>query len=157
MCLCETCKGAKAKPGTKPAKCNSCQGKGFLNYRQGAFMIRMPCESCEGQGTVLKTPCTACAGQGLRRSAATETITIPRGAESGILLKFGGKGDLGGEGHPGDLVVKVNVLRHPKFRRERNDVHSSETISIAQVTVGRLRRCSAPRSSSTPSTTPRGR
>lgn len=45
-CVCVVCNGTKAKPGTSPQKCNACQGKGNVNYRQGGFVIRMPCNSC---------------------------------------------------------------------------------------------------------------
>lgn len=38
---CGTCDGTKIKPGTKPKKCNACQGKGNINYRQGGFMVQM--------------------------------------------------------------------------------------------------------------------
>lgn len=52
--ICSSCQGSKAKPGTKPKKCNACQGKGAIDYRQGGFMFKMACGSCDGEGTVIK-------------------------------------------------------------------------------------------------------
>jgi molecular chaperone DnaJ len=66
-CICSTCNGTKAKPGTQPHKCNSCQGKGHVNYRQGGLLIKMPCNACEGAGTVIKQFCTSCKGIGFQR------------------------------------------------------------------------------------------
>lgn len=66
-CMCSTCNGSRAKPGTSPQKCNTCQGKGSVNYRQGGFVIRMPCNACDGAGTTIKHLCTSCKGTGLQR------------------------------------------------------------------------------------------
>ena len=34
---CNICSGKKCKPGTKPSKCTTCKGSGFVNFRQGAM------------------------------------------------------------------------------------------------------------------------
>lgn len=65
--VCAGCQGSKAKPGTKPKKCNSCHGKGSTDYRQGGFMFKMVCGTCNGQGNVIKDFCTRCKGQGIEQ------------------------------------------------------------------------------------------
>ena len=65
--ICTGCAGSRAKPGTKPKKCNSCHGKGSTDYRQGGFMFKMVCGTCDGQGHVIKDFCTRCKGQGIEQ------------------------------------------------------------------------------------------
>ena len=63
--VCGTCKGSKAKPGTKPQKCSTCQGTGFMTFRQGMMMLRTTCTSCNGEGVKITSPCETCKGVGI--------------------------------------------------------------------------------------------
>lgn len=56
---------------------------------------------------------------------------IPRGIHDGATLKFKGKGNMNG-----DLNVKVNVRRHPEFRREGIDSLIERQISIVDAVLG---------------------
>ena len=76
---CNTCKGSKAKPGTSPINCNSCNGTGFKTVKQGMMVMQTLCEGCQGQGTKIKDLCPSCKGNGTQQSKAYETITIPKG------------------------------------------------------------------------------
>jgi molecular chaperone DnaJ len=63
-CQCSTCKGSKAKPGTKPQKCHVCQGSGFMTFQQGMMILRTECQNCNGIGTTISSPCGTCSGNG---------------------------------------------------------------------------------------------
>ena len=63
--MCSNCKGSKSKPGTKPQKCGTCQGSGFMTFRQGMMAIRTACNSCLGEGKKITHPCGTCHGTGI--------------------------------------------------------------------------------------------
>lgn len=77
------------------------------------------CESCGGEGKKIKQFCTSCKGMGTQQTKAYETITIPRGIQNNTNIKLKGRGNNGS-----DLIIKISVRPHPKFRREGNNVYS---------------------------------
>src|SRR5262249_6397282 len=51
-------------------------------------------------------------------------VNIPAGVRDRQILRLRGKGGAGiGGGPPGDALVEVEVLPHPVFRREGDDIH----------------------------------
>lgn len=51
------------------------------------------------------------------------TVKVPPGISEGKTLRLADKGEPGSEGgRPGDLLVKVSVDPHPRFRREGDDL-----------------------------------
>lgn len=116
-CACPTCLGKKYKPGSQPIKCTICNGKGTTQFKQGAYAFDMACNSCGGSGNVIKDPCTTCRGQGVTNQLVTETISIPRGIESGMSLRVASKGGASSRGPSGDLIIKITVKKSPDFRR----------------------------------------
>jgi molecular chaperone DnaJ len=112
---CNTCQGTKVRPGSQPQTCPTCQGKKTTQLKQGTYAFNMACNTCQGQGTVIKDSCTACRGQGIVNQIVTESVSIPRGVDSGTTIKIPEKGnasDIPG-GRSGDLLLKVNVKKHP--------------------------------------------
>ena len=133
--VCYSCNGSKAKPGTKPKKCNSCHGKGSADYRQGAFAFKMACGACEGTGTVIRDFCPRCKGQGIEQRESTHKMTIPKGVATGTILRSAGRGSCNEEKEHGDLLVKVTVKPSPRFRRDGSDVISTLNVSLADVRI----------------------
>lgn len=65
------------------------------------------------------------------------TIKIPPGVETGQQIRFRGMGDATIEGlAPGDLIVHIGVLRHPKFERSGADLIYNQTISVWDALLG---------------------
>jgi hypothetical protein len=64
MMRCETCSGSGARPGTQPETCARCGGSGQTIYQQGLFRISRPCDTCRGEGRVVRDPCKSCRGSG---------------------------------------------------------------------------------------------
>jgi molecular chaperone DnaJ len=62
--VCGTCKGTKAKPGTSPSVCGACGGQGFVTIKQGPFVVQQVCGACDGEGTIIRHPCLTCRGRG---------------------------------------------------------------------------------------------
>jgi len=64
-------------------------------------------------------------------------ISIPPGIETGQQIRYEGMGDNSiSDLRPGDLIVNVNVLPHPKFYREGSNIIHEKHISIWDAITG---------------------
>jgi len=64
-------------------------------------------------------------------------VKIPAGISSGKKLRLPGKGLSGYNGGPaGDLYLNINVLPHPIFARDGNDLYIEKTIKFTQAALG---------------------
>ncbi|MEX0928888.1 MAG: DnaJ C-terminal domain-containing protein, partial [Balneolales bacterium] len=64
-------------------------------------------------------------------------VKVPPGIESGKRLKLTGKGEASpSNGKPGDLYIKLNVLPHPNFRREGDNLHTELPIDLYTAVLG---------------------
>ena len=134
---CTTCKGTGAKPGTQPATCTGCAGRGQVRYSQGFFAVARTCPQCGGAGKVIKDPCVTCNGAGRLREEKKITVKIPAGVDDGSRLRVPAEGEAGYNGGPsGDLYVFITVKEHPKFSRRDYDIHSDQPISVTQAALG---------------------
>jgi curved DNA-binding protein len=75
----------------------------------------------------------------LRRDGKAEKISvkIPPGIDTGKKLRIAGKGEQGAGGGPaGNLFVRVNVQKHPLFRREGDDISVDREITFSEAALG---------------------
>lgn len=64
-------------------------------------------------------------------------VKIPAGISTGKKLRLSGKGNPGMQGGPpGDLYLNINVLSHPIFARDGNDIHIEKSIPFTQAVLG---------------------
>ena len=138
---CSTCNGTGAKPGTSPETCPKCGGKGQVVYTSQSFFGTVQnvqtCPNCGGSGTVIKEKCTSCSGTGFTSSRKKIQVSIPAGIDNGQSVRIREKGEPGANGGPrGDLLVEVNVSRHPIFQRQDMHIFSTVPISFAQAALG---------------------
>ena len=138
---CTTCGGTGAKPGTSPETCPKCGGKGQVVYTSQSFFGTVQnvqtCPNCGGSGKVIKEKCTSCSGTGYTSSKKKIEVTIPAGIDNGQSVRIREKGEQGTNGGPrGDLLVEVNVSRHPIFQRQDMHIFSTVPISFAQAALG---------------------
>ncbi len=138
---CTTCNGTGAKPGTSPATCPKCGGKGQVVYTSQSFFGTVQnvqtCPDCHGTGKIIKEKCSDCAGTGYVTSKKTIQVSIPAGIDNGQSIRIRGKGEPGTNGGPrGDLLVEVTVSRHPVFGRQDMHIFSTAPISFAQAALG---------------------
>lgn len=62
---------------------------------------------------------------------------IPPGINSGKKLRLAGKGAPGmGGAPPGDLYLNINILPHPIFARDGNDIYVEKSINFSQAVLG---------------------
>jgi molecular chaperone DnaJ len=134
---CETCKGSGAAPGTKPATCPQCQGRGQLRYQQGFFTVARTCGQCRGSGSIISKPCTECKGSGRIPKERKITVRIPAGIATGQRLRLSGEGEAGPSGGPaGDLYVVIHVQDHPFFQRDGNDLFCEIPLNYPTLALG---------------------
>ena len=112
---CTTCHGTGAKPGTSPETCSK----------------------CNGTGKIIRDKCTACHGTGYTSSRKRIQVNIPAGIDDGQSIRIREKGEPGVNGGPrGDLIVEVQVTRHPIFQRQDMNIFSTAPITFAQAALG---------------------
>lgn len=61
---------------------------------------------------------------------------IEIGADDGHEQKFVGEGEPHIEGEPGDLILKLKVVKHKVFERRGADLYTNVTISLQQALIG---------------------
>lgn len=138
---CQTCHGTGAKPGTSPETCPKCGGKGQVVYTQQSLfgMVRnvQTCPDCNGTGKIVRDKCSDCRGTGYITNRKKIAVTIPAGIDNGQSIRIREKGEPGVNGGPrGDLLVEVQVSRHPIFQRQDMNIFSTAPISFAQAALG---------------------
>lgn len=138
---CQKCNGTGAKPGTSPQTCPKCGGRGQVVYTSQSFFGTVQnvqtCPDCHGSGKIIREKCSDCGGTGYVASKKKIKVTIPAGIDNGQSVRIRDKGEPGTNGGPrGDLLVEVNVSRHPIFQRQDMHIFSTVPISFAQAALG---------------------
>lgn len=138
---CTKCNGTGAKPGTSPETCSKCGGKGQVVYTSQSFFGTVQnvqtCPDCHGTGKIIKDKCPDCRGTGYIANRKKIKVSVPAGIDNGQSIRIRDKGEPGTNGGPrGDLLVEVNVGRHPIFQRQDMNIYSTAPITYAQAALG---------------------
>jgi len=134
---CSACHGSGAAPGTQPAMCANCGGRGDVAVNQGFFQMSQTCPRCHGTGRVVETPCPTCGGSGAERRTRSLQVRIHPGVKDGARIRLSGKGEPGGAGMPaGDLFVRVHVAAHPVFGRKGDDLTVELPVTYPEAALG---------------------
>jgi molecular chaperone DnaJ len=135
---CPTCSGTGSEPGTFPAMCSRCNGRGVLRQVNqslfGQFVQEVACPDCRGEGQIIHNPCSSCRGTGTNRTSRKLNVKIPAGVEEATKLRLAGEGEAGYRGgSTGDLLIGVSVARHNHF--QRNGAHLLTTLFVSYPTL----------------------
>ena len=138
---CPTCHGSGAKPGTKVDTCPTCQGTGqervVSSTPFGRIQNVRTCSRCRGTGKIITEPCDKCHGRGKLRVSKRHTVKVPAGVDNGQVLNIRGEGEPGEHGGaPGNLLIVVNVKRHPLFKRRDDDLYIDMPLTFTQAALG---------------------
>ena len=138
---CTTFHGTGAKPGTSTETCPKCGGKGQIVYTQqslfGTVRNVQTCPDCNGSGKIVKEKCADCHGSGYITNRKKIAVTIPAGIDNGQSIRIREKGEPGVNGGPrGDLLVEIQVERHPIFQRQDMNIYSTAPVTFAQAALG---------------------
>ncbi len=132
---CNTCKGTGAKNG-KLTTCGQCGGKGQVYVRQGFMTFSQTCPVCHGEGMSAKEKCSDCHGDGFTQEKESVKIKVPAGIDSENRLRVSGKGNVGKNGHRGDLYVTFQVQADEHFIRNGNDIYLEVPVFFTQAALG---------------------
>ena len=134
---CRRCRGTGAEPGTSPRVCPSCSGSGGIKVQEGFFDRTETCPKCRGSGRIVGTQCRECSGEGTETVDVALTVEVPGGVTTGTRLRLAREGQPGEDGRPsGDLFVVIEVLAHPFFVREENDILVEVPVRMTEAALG---------------------
>ncbi|KAL5791915.1 hypothetical protein ACOSP7_000509 [Xanthoceras sorbifolium] len=80
--------------------------------------------------------CEECQNVKFEREGYFITVDIEKGMQDGQEVVFYEDGEPIIDGEPGDLKFRIRTAPHDVFRRERNDLHTTVTITLVQALVG---------------------
>ena len=87
------------------------------------------CSTCGGRGKVTGKKCGTCNGKRQALAPTALEVEIPAGVADQFTLRIENQGCEGRNGAPpGDLLLKINTLPHPRFKRVRNDIFAKIAI-----------------------------
>ena len=137
---CDNCKGTGASPGTSMRTCSVCNGHGQVRTSRSSgfstFVTVQPCSTCRGQGKIIERPCSKCKGTGKQKGVRHFSFEIPPGVESGE-YHIRGEGETVPNGISGDLIVRISVKPHDKFKRDGADIFYDANISMIDASLGK--------------------
>jgi DnaJ-class molecular chaperone len=138
--LCKACKGSGAKGG-QTTTCPHCGGKGQVMSLQSlgpGFNIQMqtPCTHCQGKGKIAKHVCPICQGSRLQMEEKSLELVIERGMRDGQEINFPRASEQAPDTVPGDVIVTLRTQPHSRFKRQGNDLHMEQTITLREALLG---------------------
>jgi len=133
---CESCNGNGVAAGSSKAVCATCRGSGTVRAGLGGFIsFAQTCPNCGGEGKVIKNPCRRCSGQGRIKGNKKLKVSIPKGVDTGSILRLKSEGNFAGNGR-GDVYVYVSVRPHPIFVRDRDNIHCKTEVGVLRAVLG---------------------
>ena len=139
---CKACGGSGTRSG-KSGVCPYCKGTGQIRNVQSRGGTRVitaaVCPQCKGTGRATYDLCKACGGAGTVSKRTKIELKIKKGVATGYEITVPRAGRppesrLGGES--GTLYVVLNVLPHPIFERQGDDLYMKTPISFTQAALG---------------------
>jgi len=136
---CPDCNGSGCFPGSSKTKCSDCDGQGQVrisrNMGFSTFVTVQPCRKCSGQGMMIEKPCKKCK---IGKVKGTKHISfeLPAGIDNGDYV-ISGEGESISNGADGDLIIRVNVQPHPKFKRDGRDIFYDTQLSMTDASLGK--------------------
>ena len=133
---CNDCTGSGAKPGSSPITCSQCNGIGQVRMQQGFFSVQQPCNTCRGEGKIIKDHCLSCRGAGVKQETKSLSVNIPSGVDNGDKVRLTGEGSAARGGHKGDLYVAIQVAANNIFERDGRDLYFEAPIPFEVAILG---------------------
>lgn len=115
---CHQCNGCGAQDPSDIIKCMRCNGEGHIMQQIGPFfMSRTTCNSCFGNGTMIKNnrQCPHCKGEKQAKYRKAFKVEIPKGIPNKFQYKLEGKGSYNKLARNHNDLVLVFTYKLPKY------------------------------------------
>lgn len=137
---CTECNGSGSADG-KTDTCTACNGSGVtyrtVNSMFGRMQTQQTCQTCGGEGSVIKNKCRKCNGEGVISGEEIVEINIPKGVDNGMVVTAQGKGNAGRRnGVNGDLQVIIEVKSDKDFVRQDQNLIYNLLLDIPTAVLG---------------------
>jgi len=138
--LCEHCGGSGAEKGSDLSQCSTCGGKGQVkevkNTFLGQFESVATCPTCHGKGKVPKVKCPVCKGHGVHKKPTEIKVKIPAGIDAGQMVRMTGAGEAVEGGKAGDLYIRIQIKKHPVFKKEGLNLVIQKKVKLTDALLG---------------------
>jgi DnaJ-class molecular chaperone len=94
------------------------------------------CPTCGGVGQIANATCHTCGGYGEVQKPRRLEVKIPAGVATGSKVRVAREGQRGPGGQRGDLMLVVNVRKHPRFERTGDDLHTDIEVPLTTAILG---------------------
>ncbi len=138
---CTSCHGSGAAPGSHAETCPTCHGSGItmrtVKTIMGIMQTQTTCQTCNGEGTVIKNKCPHCHGEGVVKGEEVVEINIPAGVANGMIVNVPGKGNAGKRnGMTGNIHVLIEEEPEETFIRDGNNLIYNLLLDVPTATLG---------------------
>lgn len=140
--VCPQCEGTGSET-KRLIKCNVCNGTGKVVKKSSFFTgfifeTAKRCSNCHGRGKIPEKVCSNCQGRGYVIKDEILTINLPPKFELDEYIKIPGLGDQDPlTKKSGNLIVRVKVRPHPKFKIRGKDIIGEIELSFIDLILGK--------------------
>ena len=134
---CPECLGQGYDPQGPLEICRECGGAGQIQVGLFPDTFAQRCRGCQGWGRIRRKPCFYCEGtkRGVRKKMLS--LAIPPGVSDGCRIYLAGAGGRGlNGGSRGDLVVSLEIEKHPYFRKRGEDLYVEVPLTVWEAALG---------------------
>lgn len=137
---CAHCLGTGAQDKRAIYQCNKCFGMGHITTTQQMLpgmiqQIRNKCNLCGGNGKLIDPTqiCKMCQGNKIIEIFQTSEIHIQAGMDNNDTIRIDNGGDIENINQiPGDLIFKINAIKHPEYNRYGPHLHIIYKITLLE-------------------------
>ncbi|KAE8697511.1 DnaJ protein-like protein ANJ1 [Hibiscus syriacus] len=134
--ICGKCRG-KGSKGVS-SKCYGCDGSGWntiVHWDDDRFWDA--CPECEGSGEVyMDLMCPQCKGNKVTQEKKKLKVHIEKGMLDGHKITFKRQANEAPDIATGDIVVVLQLKKHPTFKRMMDDLHVEHNLSLTEAMCG---------------------
>jgi len=134
---CPECLGEGLDPQGPLEICRECGGAGHIQVGLFPEVFTQRCRRCQGRGRIRQNLCLSCKGAKRRTRRKHISLTIPPGVGDRCRIYVTGAGARSWTcGSSGDLVVTLEVQKHPYFRKRGEDIYLEVPLTAWEAALG---------------------
>lgn len=139
--ICPHCRGNGAESMEDLEKCPKCKGQGFILRKQQLApgfiqQFQEHCDRCNGEGQVIKKKCHVCHGNKVVKSMDFLVAIVEKGVKNGHVIEHDDAGDEFLNVRTSAIKIKIEILPHPKFERDGDDLKTKVKLTLKEALLG---------------------